>query len=81
MLEIYCKLIKNLFKGVQTNVILFLHNASVNSSCDHPPTPGDYCGAFSRLVSPGGGAFSNFALPGGNPEVLTHTHAGATGID
>ena len=23
-----------------------------------------YCGAFSRLVSSGGGAFANFALPG-----------------
>ena len=29
-----------------------------------PPPPG-YCGAFARLVSPGGGAFANFALPGG----------------
>ena len=31
------------------------------------PSPG-YCGAFARLVSPGGGAliyFANFALPGG----------------
>ena len=27
-----------------------------------PPSPG-YCGAFARLVSPGGGAFANFALP------------------
>ena len=24
-----------------------------------------YCGAFARLVSSGGGAFANFALPGG----------------
>ena len=34
-----------------------------------------YCGAFERLVSPGGGAFANFVLPGGrafaNPELLT----------
>ena len=29
-----------------------------------PPPPG-YCGAFARLVSPGGGAFAIFALPGG----------------
>ena len=29
----------------------------------HPP-PG-YCGAFARLVSPGGGAFAKFVLPGG----------------
>ena len=28
-----------------------------------PPPPGN-CGAFARLVSPGGGAFANFALPG-----------------
>ena len=44
------------------------------------PTPGN-CGAFARLVSPGGGAFANVALPGGrafanpraNPELLTRT--------
>ena len=30
-----------------------------------PPPPPGYCGAFSRLVSPGGGAFANFVLPGG----------------
>ena len=28
-----------------------------------PPSPG-YCGAFVRLVSPEGGAFANFVLPG-----------------
>ena len=45
-----------------------------------PPPPG-CCGAFARLVSPGGGAFANVALPGGRafanpraiPEVLTRT--------
>ena len=45
-----------------------------------PPPPGN-CGAFARLVSPGGGAFANVALPGGrafanpraNPELLTRT--------
>ena len=45
-----------------------------------PPPPG-YCGAFSRLVSPGGGAFANLALPGdrafvnpgANPEFLTRS--------
>ena len=36
--------------------------ASVKSSCDQPPL--GYCGAFARLVSPGGGAFANFVLPG-----------------
>ena len=57
-----------------------MNNASVNSTCAHPPPPG-YCGAFARLVSPGGGAFANFALPGGRafvnpraiPELLTRT--------
>ena len=28
------------------------------------PAPLGYCGAFARLVSPGGGAFANFVLPG-----------------
>ena len=55
-------------------------NASVNSTCAQPP-PGS-CGAFARLVSPGGGAFANFSLPGGrafaNPVAipeLSNTHA------
>ena len=38
--------------------------ASVNSSCAQSPPPG-YCGAFARLVSPGGGAFAKFVLPRG----------------
>ena len=29
-----------------------------------PSSPPGYCGAFTRLVSPRGGAFANFALPG-----------------
>ena len=47
------------------------------------PHPG-YCGAFTCLFSPGGGAFANFALPSGlafaNPGAIpelfqvTHTH-------
>ena len=54
-------------------------NASVNSSCtQHPP---GYCRAFACLVSPGGGAFTNFALPrawafanpGAIPKLLTRT--------
>ena len=28
-----------------------------------PNSPPGYCGAFARLVSPGGGTFANFALP------------------
>ena len=46
-----------------------------------PSSPPGYCWAFARLVSPGGGAFTNFALPGGRafanpraiPELLTRT--------
>ena len=46
-----------------------------------PPPPPGYCRVFARLVSPGGGAFPNFALSGGrafaNPgaisEFLTRT--------
>ena len=37
--------------------------ASVNSSCALSPSPGN-CGAFARLVSPGGGALANLARPG-----------------
>ena len=45
-----------------------------------PPPPGN-CGALTRLVSPGSGAFANFALRGGRafgnpraiPELLTRT--------
>ena len=44
------------------------------------PSPG-YCGAFARLVNPGGGAFANIVLPGGRafanpgaiPELLIRT--------
>ena len=49
--------------------------ASVNSSCAHPPPPGN-CGAFACLVSPGGGALANLAWPGvghlPTPGLLTH---------
>ena len=51
-------------------------NASVNSSCAHPP-PGN-CGAFACLVSPGGGALANLARPGGSgiclPPGFWHAH-------
>ena len=55
------------------------NNASVNSTCAQAP-PGQLRG-ICRLVSPGGGAFANFALPGGRafanpraiPELLTRT--------
>ena len=39
------------------------NNASVDSNCDQSPL--GYREAFARLFSPGGGAFANFALPGG----------------
>ena len=55
----------------------------VNSSCTKtpPPPPSGYCGAFTRLVSPGGETVANFALPGdrafanygATPELLTRT--------
>ena len=68
-------------EGLKHHEMIILHNvyASVNSSCtQHPP---GYCGAFARLVSPGGGASANFVLPGGwafaipgaIPELLTRT--------
>ena len=46
-----------------------------------PPPPPGYCGAFARLISPGGGAFANFVLPWGRafanpgsiPELFTRT--------
>ena len=36
---------------------------SIPAASSTPPPPG-YCGAFARLVIPGGGAFANFVLPG-----------------
>ena len=56
-----------------------IRNASVNSTCAQLPPSN--CGVFARLVSLGGGAFTNFALPGGRaftnpraiPELLTRT--------
>ena len=39
-----------------------------------PPPPPGYCRAFASLISPGDGAFANFALPGGrtfaNPRAI-----------
>ena len=66
--------VKNGFKLPRFLVIFFENaqnlddaNAPVNSSCAHTPPPPSglrYCGAFAPLVSPGGGAFANFALLG-----------------
>ena len=52
-----------------TSANMFI-NASVNSSCAHPPPPGN-CGAFACLVSPGGGALANLARPGGRAFVVS----------
>ena len=59
--------------------IIRLDNASVNSTCAQPPKP--HHRPPPHLVSPGGGAFANFALPGGRafanrgaiPELLSRT--------
>ena len=47
--------------------VMLQYNAPVNSSCAHPP-PGN-CGAFARIVSPGGRAL---AYPRATPGLLTH---------
>ena len=65
--------------GLFGNAPLY-RNASVNSSCAHPPPPGN-CGAFAHPVSSGGGALAHlarpggraFAYPGATPGVLTHS--------
>ena len=58
-----------------------MHQSIPNAPC--PPPPGN-CGAFARLVSPGGGAFANlarpgrraFAKPGDNPEKFVDVFKG-----
>ena len=35
----------------------------MHQSIPAAPSPLGYCGVFARPVSPGGGAFANFALP------------------
>ena len=62
--------------------IFSVMHQSIPAAPSPAPSHG-YCGAFARLVSPGGGAFANFKLPGGrtfanpgaNPELLTRTRA------
>ena len=39
-----------------------IHQSIPTAPCPPPP---DNCGAFARLVSPGGGALANLARPGG----------------
>ena len=58
-----------------------MHQSIPPAPSPPPPPFTGYCGAFARLVSPEGGVFANFALPGGRafanpgtiPELLTHT--------
>ena len=42
-----------------------MHQSTPADPSPPPPSLPGYCGAFARLVSPGGGAFANFALPRG----------------
>ena len=41
-----------------------MHQSIPAAPCPPPPPPGN-CGAFARLVSPGGGALASLARPGG----------------
>ena len=58
-----------------------MHQSIPPAPAPSPPPPTGYCGEFARLVSPGGGAFANFALPGDRafvnpraiPKLLTRT--------
>ena len=43
------------------NETVIMHQSIPNAPC----TPPGNCGAFARLVSPGGGVFANLARPGG----------------
>ena len=78
--SVFCRSVTMRLKQLKPLPLWRFNNASVNSTCAQPPPPGN-CGAFARLVSPGGGAFANVALPGGrafanpraNPELLTRT--------
>ena len=66
-------------------ILGFIHQPIPAAPSNSPAPPSlpnlGYCGAFARLVSPGGEAFANFALPGGRafanlraiPELLTRT--------
>ena len=65
---------------IQQYILAILYGIFMHQSIPPAPsTPPGYCGAFACLVSPGGGAIANFALPGGRafanpraiPELLT----------
>ena len=61
-----------MFQTMQLWGFFFIQYLCISQFQLHPAPPRGYCGAFARLVSPGGGAFANFVLPGGwafaNPE-------------
>ena len=48
--------------GCRSFLLLVMHQSIPNAPCTPPP---GNCGAFARLVSPGGGVFANLARPGG----------------
>ena len=68
------------FLGVNECCGRIMHQSIPAAPSASPPSPG-FCGAFARLVSPGGRAFANFSLPGRRafanpgaiPELLTST--------
>ena len=70
-----------MFQTMQLWGFFFIQYLCISQFQLHPAPPRDYCRAFARLVSPGGGAFANFVLPGGRafanpgaiPELLTRT--------
>ena len=52
-------------KQLHTHYIFFRNEVMHQSIPNAPYTPRGNCGAFARLVSPGGGVFANLARPGG----------------
>ena len=55
----------SLFKNLISTFKLMHQSLPAAPSPPPPPHSPGYCGAFARPVSPGGGAFANFALHGG----------------
>ena len=50
--------------GCQSFCYLMHQSIPAGTGPPPPPPPLGYCGGIACLVSPGGGAFANFALPG-----------------
>ena len=55
---------QRIFNAQDNGTRLVLMHQSIPAAPSDPPPPPGYCRAFVRFVSPGGGAFSNFVLPG-----------------